>query len=99
MVWAFVICRVKLNKMRQWRGELRLKPVVDGFVYPSKATQAELKVGSLSIFMKLAPCEIGFCLMDPCMAELLQKTLESRRSRKGGVKQSGRKRGKEVREG
>lgn len=35
-------------------------PVVDGFVYPSKATQAGLRVGSLSIFMKLALCEIGF---------------------------------------
>lgn len=48
-------------------------PVVDGFVYPSKATQAGLRVGSLSIFMKLALCEIGFCLMDPCMTALLKR--------------------------
>lgn len=32
-----------------------------------KASQALLKVGLHSIFMKLALCEIGFCLMDPCM--------------------------------
>ena len=32
-----------------------------------KASQALLKVGLYSIFMKLALCEIGFCLMDPCM--------------------------------
>lgn len=32
-----------------------------------KASQALLKVGLRSIFMKLALCEIGFCLMDPCM--------------------------------
>lgn len=48
-------------------------PVVDGFVYPSKATQAGRRVGSLSIFMKLAPCEIGFCLMDPCMTAPLKR--------------------------
>lgn len=34
---------------------------------PLKASQAQLKVGPYSIFMKLALCEIGFCLMDPCM--------------------------------
>lgn len=34
---------------------------------PPKASQAQLKVGPYSIFMKLALCEIGFCLMDPCM--------------------------------
>lgn len=34
---------------------------------PLKASQAQLKVGPCSIFMKLALCEIGFCLMDPCM--------------------------------
>lgn len=35
-----------------------------------KASQALLKVGLYSIFMKLALCEIGFCLMDPCMGAL-----------------------------
>lgn len=34
---------------------------------PLKASQARLKVGPYSIFMKLVLCEIGFCLMDPCM--------------------------------
>lgn len=34
---------------------------------PLKASQAQLKVGPYSIFMKLALCEIGFCLMDLCM--------------------------------
>lgn len=34
---------------------------------PLKTSQAQLKVGPYSIFMKLALCEIGFCLMDPCM--------------------------------
>lgn len=37
---------------------------------PLKASQAQLKVGPYSIFMKLALCEIGFCLMDPCMGAL-----------------------------
>lgn len=37
---------------------------------PLKASQAQLKVGLYSIFMKLALCEIGFCLMDPCMDAL-----------------------------
>lgn len=37
---------------------------------PLKASQAQLKVGPYSIFMKLALCEIGFCLMDPCMSAL-----------------------------
>ena len=37
---------------------------------PLKASQARLKVGPYSIFMKLALCEIGFCLMDPCMVAL-----------------------------
>lgn len=81
MAWASLIYQVKLNKMRQWRGPLKLRPLVDGFVYHSKATQAEPKVGSLSIFMKLALCEIGFCLMHPCMADPLQKTPELPRLR------------------
>lgn len=55
---------------------MKLGPLVDGFVYRSKTTRAEPKVGLLSIFMKLALCEIGFCLMHPCMADLLQKTPE-----------------------
>lgn len=37
---------------------------------PLKASQAQPKVGPCSIFMKLALCEIGFCLMDPCMGAL-----------------------------
>lgn len=37
---------------------------------PLKASQARPKVGPCSIFMKLALCEIGFCLMDPCMGAL-----------------------------
>lgn len=37
---------------------------------PLKASQAQLKVSPYSIFMKLALCEIGFCLMDPCMGAL-----------------------------
>lgn len=54
----------------------KLRPLVDGFVYRSETTRAEPKVGSISIFMKLALCEIGFCLMHPCMADLLRKTPE-----------------------
>lgn len=62
--------------MRRWKGVARLRPLVDGFVFRFKATRAERKVGWLSIFMKLALCEIGFCLMHPCMDGLLQKTPE-----------------------
>lgn len=61
--------------MPQWRGALKLRLLVDGFVHHSEATRAEPKVGSLSVFKKLALCEIGFCLMHPCMADLLRKTL------------------------
>lgn len=48
---------------------------------PLKASQAQLKVGPCSIFMKLALCEIGFCLMDPCMGALPDTSASAYRHR------------------
>lgn len=63
-----------------------------------KASQALLKVGLHSIFMKLALCEIGFCLMDPCMGAL-PDTPASTQTRgwrtTGSGKQGGKKRGQD----
>lgn len=67
---------------------------------PLKASQAQPKVGPCSIFMKLALCEIGFCLMDPCMGALPDTSAPAYRhqSRNRGQKEGEEEKGEENRE-
>lgn len=67
---------------------------------PLKASQAQPKVGPCSIFMKLALCEIGFCLMDPCMGALPDTSAPAYRhqSRNRGRKDGAGEKGEEIRE-